>query len=417
MNEARGNRLLLTLLIVVNILDTVDRQIMSALLEPIRREFHLSDSQLGILSGIAYGGAAILAAVPAATLADKFSRKTVLMAAFSLWSTFTALCGAATGYLALLLARMGVGATGGVGLPCSLSMIADSYPERRRASAVGTFYGASALSGLLAFSLGTRVAAHFGWRVAFFLAGAPALIVVPILLLYLVEPARHATAATLRKAPVREAFAAIVKTPQLALVIVAATIAGMPGGALYAWLTSFLIRNRGFELSRAGSVVAVITGFVIPLGMFTSGRLADRLASHRPGASMLLASVSCLGAAALGNIIAFSSVTGITIAALCCHGFIVAFYVAPAFAMVMKLAPAGARTTILAIISVLGTLAGGGGPYLMGIISQMFGGARSLAPAIAVVSLVSLLPAIIFAVLRHRLLSPVIVDVPVPTRP
>jgi predicted MFS family arabinose efflux permease len=398
----RENWFLLTLLVSINILHTVDRQIISALLEPLRRAFQLSDSQLGFLSGIAYAGAAVLAAVPAGVLADRFSRKKVLITAFALWSGFTAMCGAATGQLTLFLARIGVGAAGAAGPPCCLSMIADSIAERRRGGALGVFYGSSALGGLLAYSAGAWIAAHYGWSAAFLAAGAPALALVPLMMWFLREPARRVTRPQPKNAPVREAVAAITQNRQLTLLIVAATIASLPGGGLYVWVTSLLIRNHGMELAKAGSVVAIVAGLIVPLGMFSGGRLSDKFLVKSPGAPMFLASVTCLGAAILGVIVAFSPVTNVTIAALCLHGLLVVIYVPPSTAMVMKLSPAGPRTTILATVTALQILAAGVGPILTGFTSDLFGGAHSLSSAIAVVSVLSLIPGILYAVLGQR---------------
>jgi MFS family permease len=188
---AAANRLL-ALLMLVYVLHMLDRQIVAILLEPIRREFALSDGKLGLFSGFSYALAATVAGVPAGLLADRHARKRVLCAALTLWSGFSALCGAASGFTSLVIARMGVGAAEAGGPPAALTMIDDAFPPERRASAIGRFYAAGGLGTILSFTAGAWIAVHWGWRATFLATAVPGLLVAAIVMLFLREPARHA---------------------------------------------------------------------------------------------------------------------------------------------------------------------------------------------------------------------------------
>src|SRR5271155_3531409 len=142
----------------------LDRAVLSLVAEPVRKEFGLSDSQLGVLNGFAFGLMFAIAGIPIGLLVDRINRSRLLACMVFLWSSATALCGLAQSYAALLTGRMAVGAAEAGGAPTSLSLMSDYFPPRLRSTAVGYYYLGNAVGGLMCYLVGSRGAAHYGWR-------------------------------------------------------------------------------------------------------------------------------------------------------------------------------------------------------------------------------------------------------------
>ncbi len=392
---------LLALLAFVYALHMLDRQIIAIVLEPLRREFLLSDGQLGLLSGLAYSAAAIVAGIPAGMLADRYSRKKLLISALVLWSGITAACGAAGGYATLLLTRAGVGAAESGGPPAALSMIADAFPPAARARATGLFYSAGAVGTVLSFTAGAAITATWGWRTTFVCAALPGFALAILLAARLREPPR------VRSATAGKADAGGRLDPALVLLIAGMTLVTTGPSAVGAWSASLLIREHGLDLRVAGLVLAVTAGVFVPLGQLGGGWWAGRLARRRPGSEMLLAGIAtAFGAILVAAVIGAASlplvVAGITLGMLA-----LSVFMGPSFGLLMTLAPERARATVLATAAMLGNLAGyGGGPVLVGYLSDRIGGAAALSTALAVAMALPLLGALLLLYLARMLTLP-----------
>ncbi|MFN3288547.1 MAG: MFS transporter, partial [Sphingomonadaceae bacterium] len=180
----------LVLLTIVYAFNFLDRQIMGILVQPIKAELDLSDTQLSLLGGLAFAIFYTTLAVPIATLADRASRTWIITVALVMWSGFTALCGAAQNFTQLFLARLGVGVGEAGGVAPSYSLIADYFPPERRARALGIFSLAVPIGASLGIFFGGWIAANINWRVAFIAVGlAGVLFAIPFRLL-MREPPR-----------------------------------------------------------------------------------------------------------------------------------------------------------------------------------------------------------------------------------
>lgn len=184
-------RYMFALLAVVYACHIIDRTIILVLLEPIKHEFNLNDSQLALLSGFIFAVGTLLAAFPIATLADRRSRKLLLAICVAAWSGMTLLCGFATGFMSLLLLRFGVGATEAGLQPTSLSLVADATTPGQRAKAVAIVHVGLSVGLIVGFVVGGWAAAHLGWRHALILVGGPGLVLAFVVALTLREPERH----------------------------------------------------------------------------------------------------------------------------------------------------------------------------------------------------------------------------------
>ena len=273
----------------------IDRMIISVVGEPIRREFGLSDFELGVMGGAAfalfYGGVGI----PLARLAERISRIGIVATATAVWSIMTMISGMAGSYAQLLLARMGVG-IGEAGFTAPVvSMIADRFPPERRATvfsliAMGVSVGAAV--GALG---GGAVAQAYGWRMAFLVMGVPGLLLALLLVLTIAEPERMNAGAA---APT---FAAVLKRVRQSRAFVAFTVGSgvvtLVGFALTLFLIPLLVRRFGFDLREAALTFALTFSAATGLGGVVGGMLADRLAAadhRRYGTAPMLATALAL---------------------------------------------------------------------------------------------------------------------------
>ena len=178
----------LTVLFLVSTSNVVDRQIVTVLLEPIKAEFGVSDTMLGLLSGLAFALFYVTLGIPIARLADSKNRKLIVGTAITVWSIMTALCGAAQSFFQLALARVGVGAGEAGAVPPSQSLLADYFPPERRSLALAVFFLSAAAGNVLGLIVGGQVADAYGWRWTFVIFGLPGLLLALIVWVVLDEP-------------------------------------------------------------------------------------------------------------------------------------------------------------------------------------------------------------------------------------
>nr|WP_321441242.1 MFS transporter [uncultured Hyphomonas sp.] len=185
-----GRAWILAVLTLTYTFNHVDRQVLVILLEPIKAELNLRDGDLGMLTGIVFAGFYATLGIPVAMWADRGNRRNIIALALTIWSAMTALSGLAQTYWQLLLARMGVGVGEAGGTPPATSMIADLYPPKERATAMGIYTTGIGLGVMAGFALGGIIYEHFGWRAAFFVAGVPGLLLALLVRFTVKEPAR-----------------------------------------------------------------------------------------------------------------------------------------------------------------------------------------------------------------------------------
>src|SRR5499427_477143 len=184
----------LGLLTIVYALNFLDRTIFNVLIEPIKKEFLLSDTTMGLLAGFGFVLFYSVLGIPIARLADRLNRRNIVAIAFAFWSAMTALCGMAQSVSSLALARIGVGIGESAGTPASQSLIADLFDKNERPRALGIYAIGTYLGVFLGYFIGGYVNQHYGWRMAFFSAGLPGIALAAVLWLTISEPKRGAMA-------------------------------------------------------------------------------------------------------------------------------------------------------------------------------------------------------------------------------
>jgi MFS family permease len=373
----RRRTLTLALLTLVYFFSYMDRYILAILLELIKADLHLSDTQLGMLSGLAFAIFYAGLGIPVARLADRTNRRNIIAIALALWSAMTALCGLAQNFAQLLAARIGVGVGEAGSSPPSHSIIADLYPPEKRASAMAIYATGVVLGGGFGTMIGGTIASHFGWRSAMILVGIPGLILAIIVRLFVVEPKRGMSDAQIavdkdRMPSAWSAFVGMWRNAPAFHLVMAVTITSMIGYALSAFGPSYLQRSLGFSIQRVALLVAPIAAVVGAVSGILGGRLAD-WASKRYGLhaqSWMVAMLKCLS---LPFMFAFFLTDSPTVA-LVVYALWYLFassYLGPTFALIQGLAPLRVRAMWAAVTLLVINLVGLGiGPLAIGLISD-----------------------------------------------
>ncbi len=271
---------LLTLIYTANY---VDRQIVAILLQPIKEEMLLSDTQLGLLSGLAFAIFYATLGIPIAYMADRYSRKKIIISALTLFSIMTYVCGLAQNYTQLLLARIGVGVGEAGTSPPSHAMISDMYAPSERAGPLAIFALGINIGLFIAFLGGGYIAQHYGWRAAFQLVALPGLAIAVLAIFTLRDPPRgmsdqKSDAVASAKAPsLLDVSLHMWRTKSIRQLTIATTLIITIGYGGVAWIPSYLHRIHGMSSAEIGYILAFIIGIGGGLGTALGGALADRL--------------------------------------------------------------------------------------------------------------------------------------------
>jgi MFS family permease len=260
------------------VLNFVDRQVMTILLEPIKAEFGASDTQMGLISGLAFALFYATLGVPVARLADRWSRRNVLAISMATWSAVTAACGTAGSFWQLALLRVGVGIGEAGGTPPSQSLLTDYFPKERRALAQGVLATAPNIGVLVGLFGGALIAEAFGWRTVFFVFGVPGVGLALLLFFTVKEPIKVKPQGLEADRSMMSAVSGIVRLPSFFLIALGVGFAAIPGYGLGVWSPSFLVRVHGMSLVDAGLWLGIIGLSGGTVGTILSGVLADRLA-------------------------------------------------------------------------------------------------------------------------------------------
>jgi predicted MFS family arabinose efflux permease len=353
----------------------IDRAVISVLIEPIKQEFGLSDSALGLLSGLAHSGALALVALPMGWLTDRTNRVRLIAVVVTVWSGLTALGALSTGFVSLLLMRIGVGAAEAGGPPASVSIIGDLFERKELPTAMGIFYLAMGLGTGLIFLVGGFVAQYYGWRAVFLIAGIPGFVFGVLVLTTIKEPRRRAVA---NVGAAKPSFGAVVREMSrnraLLFIVIAGTCASLAHASLITWMGPFLIRVREFSLGETGIVMALATIAGNTVGSLVAGFATPALArdnisqTYRFPALLLCLSLpvcwllaSVPGQpAAIGFVILLSVILG--------------GWAGQVTAVVLASSPTSMHGTVSSTYWMLANLVGVGiGPVTIGLISDVAG--------------------------------------------
>lgn len=286
----------LFMLAIIYIFNYIDRLVVSILIEPIKLEFGVSDTLIGLLSGVAFALFYTVFGLPFSRLADRFGRKPVIALACIAWSVMTMLCGLAGSFAVLLMCRIGVAVGEAGGSAPSVAMVSALYPPKQRTRALAVLMMGPAVGALVGLGVGGWVAETWGWRWAFIATGAPGVLLGLLLAFTVREPAKPLAASEQHS---NENFlrtiSSLLATPSFLLIVIGGSLAAIAGYAIATWNPSFLIRSHGLSLKEAGLLMGLGGGVISVCGTLACGWFADRMIARGPGWQ--------LGTALLGSLI------------------------------------------------------------------------------------------------------------------
>ena len=393
----------------------LDKALLSVLIEPIKTEFQLNDSEMGLLSGLAVSVPFAIACIPIGMLADRVSRRNLIAFLVGGWSLVTGLTSLAGNVATLFASRVGIGTFESGFSPASLSQLSDRFPLSLRATVMGLFALGAPVGVFMGMAMGGYVEDTYGWRTAFLIAGVPGIILAILLWLTTKEPPRGGTgeeADLVGKAPpLLSVFRFMVFDPASRNIALGMTWAASTLAVLAVWTPSLMRRSFDLSATDAGLVAGLMIGLGGAIGAATGGFLADRIGGESLARKMQVPIAGAILSALSGLIALLAGLPdGISIALLGITAFFGQFYIGTSYGVAATLAGPSRRAVTLSILLVLFNLISYAlGAGLVGKLSDLMApayGAESLRYAYAAAFIFTLLSLVHFvsahADLRRR---------------
>ena len=359
-------------LFVVYVFNFLDRQLLSLFVVPIKADLGVSDTQMGLLTGLSFAFFYAIAGLPLARWADRNSRTALITVGLVVWSGMTAATGLARSYTHLLLARFGVGVGEASFTPAAHSLITDLFPPERRAGALATFAAGASTGTIIGFIGGALIYEALGWRAAFAILGLAGIPIALIFRLTVSEPLRRGVKAAAENS---DSIAVVLRNLFSRRAFVFLAISGsMHGFSAYgssSWSAAFLMRVHDMTILEAGTILGLGSGLGATFGQILGGRVVDRLGRRDVRWYMIQPAITSI--VSLPFVIAFlwswdfTSAMGLYIVAAA----ISAAWTGPTYAMTQALAPPHMRAMASALVIFMMNLIGMGlGPLIVGMLND-----------------------------------------------
>jgi predicted MFS family arabinose efflux permease len=386
------------LLTVVNTFNYMDRMALSVLLPQIKADLRLADSELGLLTGLAFFVFYALCGVPIARWADRGSRRNLIALTLTLWSVMTAIVGASRSFLHLFLARVGVGVGEAGGLPAAQSLLCDYVPPERRAGAYAVHSFGLYAGMMVGMTAAGILGEHIGWRWTFLALGAPGLALALIVQLTLREPQRGTfdTPQDRNAISLTEALAFLWSCNTYRWLVLFLTLNGFVVYGLNQWWPSLYLRSFGLAIADVGLYLGLAIGVGSGLGLLTGGALTQRMPGYRAATPLVTGAVlfACSVPLALTSLLVHSA--RLSLLLVFASFFLWCIPGGAIVASLYSVVPPGMRATAGSVSTLFSSVLGFGlGPFCVGSLSDLFGpilGAESLRYALMLP--VAVLPAI-----------------------
>ncbi len=365
----------LALFLLVYIINFVDRQIFSILIEPIRLEIHLSDTQLGLLGGIAFAIFYTFAGIPIARWADVGVRKNIVALALVIWSVMTMFTSTAKGFGTLLIARVGVGIGEAGCSPPIHSLISDMYPEEERGTALSTYALGIPIGAAIGTLVGGWIGEYFGWRMAFIVVGLPGIIVAIVVFFTVREPPRgHSEPDHVQVqkdlVPLADTIRFLWGLKAFRHLSFAGALHAFVGYGVGLFIPAFFMRVHGFGLAETSTYLFLI-GLTGMIGTYLGGYLGDRMGKKDKRWYMGVPGIATIISVPFA-VLFYTTGDPMLAIVLAIPGAILGpMYLGPTFAMTQTLVPPAMRSTASAILLFVLNLIGLGlGPVFAGFLSD-----------------------------------------------
>lgn len=364
----------LALLFIVGLLNYLDRYLIAILLPDMKTELGLSDTQIGLITGLAFSIFYAAMGIPIARMSDRFSRRGILSAALVAWSAMTAACGLVQNFAQLLIARILVGVGEAGATPASHSLISDYYPREERATALAIHTMTTPVGVMLGFLIGGLITEHFGWRMALFAFGVPGILVALLVYVLLKEPRRGESDGAVASAelpPFWPAWRALLARKTFFHLCMAGGSFSFMFIAVIQWLPSFFDRTHALSTSQIGTWLAFVIGIPQGLGLLTGGYLADRFARIDLRWPLWMSCGVVLSSTPFYFVVFLSDNPTLAFLALCPPFFLGLMQGGAQFSAIQNVAGVRMRSVAAGTVLLFLNLIGGLGPLAVGIASDL----------------------------------------------
>ena len=364
------------ILVVVYTFNFIDRQIIGILAVPIKADLGLSDTQLGLMGGLAFALFYTALGIPVAMLADRRNRVWIMTIALTVWSAMTAVCGTVQTFWQLFAARVGVGIGEAGGVAPAYSLISDYFPPAQRARALSIYSFGIPIGGALGIVFGGIIASKVDWRYAFFAVGIAGIVIAPIFKLTVREPERgqHDVNHVKTSPP---ALATIVRKlmgkPSFWLMSFGASCSSMIGYGMFFWLPSFFVRSYSISLLDASLFFGAILLVGGLAGIWLGGSLADRFGASKRGAYVVIPALAFAATVPFYVVAILSPNLTTTFFAMLVPTALGLVWLGPVLSAIQHVVPPNMRATASAIFLFINNLIGiGVGTAAIGMLSDHY---------------------------------------------
>lgn len=368
----------LAALLTVYLFNFIDRQLMVVLLEPIKKEFALSDSLMGLLTGLAFALFYTFLGLPLGRLADKMSRVNLIAICFFIWSLFSAATGFAQSFLQLLLFRIGVGIGEAGCNPAAYSLIGDYYPKEKRTTALSIYSLGIPIGMFLALILGGYIAKNYGWRMAFFLSGTIGMVLalgVKLTVRRIPRGYSDQSNVAQKTLPIKDLIKKVWGLRSFRYTVIGAALAAFSLYGFGAFVVAFFMRSHGMNIAKAGISLGLVYGMGAIPGFYFAGKISDvlymrtgdmRYLAWVPAASLIIAIPTGIAAFLIPD-------TKIVLVLLVLINFFSSMFFTPILALTQSLVLPNERGFTGAILLFIVNLIGlGFGPLATGWFSDLY---------------------------------------------
>ncbi|HBO1995418.1 TPA: MFS transporter [Pseudomonas aeruginosa] len=376
----KGRWFTLAMLTAVYLMSVADRNIFAILLPHIKAEMSLSDTQLGLLSGVAFGIFYGALGIPIAYLADRYNRRNIITGSLAIFSVMTVVCGMAGNFVQMLFARMGVGVGEAGTSPPSHAMLADYFPPERRTMAMGVLTMGGFIGMLVGFVAGGMVADAYGWRAAFYTLGLPGLLLSILLWLTVKEPQRGLTegkAASENTAHIGfgEAFGLLWRQKTYRHCLAIFCLSSFMCYGMFVWIPTYLVRIFGMDTREIGVMFGLVVSLAGIAGALSSGWVVDALAKRDQRWGLWVLAVMSIAVTPF-MLFGFTTESSmLAILSFAAPSYLMAFITPAIIVLAQRLAPLRARSMASAVLFFSSSLLGiGFGPLFVGFASDQFTG-------------------------------------------
>lgn len=370
-------RSVLALLFLVGVFALADRSIFGMLIEPIKREFAVSDTWLGLASGLSFALFFAAAGLPIARWADRGVRRSILALGLFAWSALTLASGLAATFAQLVLARLAIGVGEAAGTPTAHALISDYYPPQRRAGALAIYTAGASAGVFVAYLAGGWIQQLWGWRGVFLCLGAPGMLLALAVRLGVREPPRgRFDALPASPTPTRVALRELLGLPSYRHLLAAMSLHSLAFSGASTWNAPFLARVHGMQPGEIGTMLAFGSAAFMGLGILVAGFGTDRLAARDPRWTLWTPGLAAIATAPFTLAFLFAPGRALALACLAPAAFFTGFGTPGMHAATQALARPATRATAAAVNLIALTLVGSAlGPALVGLLNDSLDGA------------------------------------------